>query len=75
MYVRVDQSRHQGAVTKINHLCGCGMVDGGANFFDLVAHDQHFARRDDAASFNFQQASGMKHDGTRRLRLRRKTAA
>jgi hypothetical protein len=68
VYMSVDQSRHKRAVTKIDYLCACGMVNAAANFLDLVADDQNFAGHDHVTSFNLQQASSMKDNRARRWR-------
>jgi hypothetical protein len=70
MDVRVDQPRHKRGIAEINYFRAGRMRYRGTGFRDALAAHQNFSRLDDPASFNIQQARGMKDDRTRRrLRL------
>jgi hypothetical protein len=58
----IDEARHDGDVTQIDHVRASGMGNGCTGLKDLFALHQHFARRHDAASLDIEKARRMQHN-------------
>ncbi len=66
MDVRVDQAGKQSGITEVDYLSASWAGNFGAGFFDEIAFNENFARGDDLAGVDFEEARGVENDGALR---------
>jgi hypothetical protein len=72
--VRVDESGKQGRVAEIDDLGARRVLDGRADFDDVVTLDSYLAGCDNPASLHFDQPRGVQDNRAWRLREQREPA-
>lgn len=62
MDMGVDQAGHESGVAELDDFSALRMFHGGTDFGDAIVLDEDLTRGDEFASFNFEEASGVKDD-------------